>query len=91
VLDVAQPYDSSDVGTALPADPGDAFLPVAELAESGIEAESTAFVDPSMVDAPFVPWGAHPVEGADPVLADPDPPFAGYDEHPSDTDLAFEH
>lgn len=139
-LDVAQPYDSSDAGTALPADPGlamvptleagpeselepdpappadladafgtpadaptavegvtpaadpdDAFLPVAELAESGIDAESTAFVDPTMVDEPFVPWGAHPVEDADPVLADPDPPFAGYDDHPSDANLTFEH
>jgi hypothetical protein len=75
------------------ASPDDAFLPVAELAElaeSGLEAESAAFVDPSMVDAPVVPWGAGPVSEPDPVLADPDPPFAGYDEHPSDAGT-FEH
>jgi hypothetical protein len=134
-LDVAQPYEPSDVGAALPdrvpalvadleptsepepgppadpadafgtpadvpttvegippaADPDDAFLPVGELAESGPDAESTAFVDPTTIEPPYIPETADPVTEADPFLAPVDPPFEGYAEHPSDAPLTFDH
>jgi hypothetical protein len=73
------------------ADPDDAVPPVTELAGSGLDAESTAFVDPTMIEPPYVPEAADPVTEADPFLAPPRSPFEGYAEHPSDTPLAFDH
>jgi hypothetical protein len=73
------------------ADPDDALLPTDELGETGFDADPVALTEPVMVDVPYVPEAVDPVTEADPVLADPDPPFDGYGEPPSDADLAFEH
>lgn len=87
------PADAPTTVEGIPpaADPDDAFLPVTELDESELDAESTAFVDPTTIEPVYPPDAADPVTEADPFLATIEPPFEGYDEHPSDTSLTFEH
>jgi hypothetical protein len=72
------------------ADPDDAVPPVTELAGSGLDAESTAFVDPTMIEPPYVPEAADPVTEADPFLAPLDPPSRATPNTPP-TLLAFDH